>query len=281
MEFKNINYSVSDRIATVAVNRPKALNALNSETVSDLSNVFDLIINDDNVLGVVIVGAGGRAFVAGADIAELSQKNLLTGREFVLAGQAALNKIEDCPKPVIAAVNGFALGGGCELAMACHMRVASITAKFGQPEVGLGLIPGFGGTQRLPRLVGKGRAFELLLGGGIINAAEAYRIGLVNAVIEVYKKDEKGEELLDSKGRKVFDTDAFLQNTQAMLQGIVSKAPLALAYVIESVNRGCDDNIKSGLATEADLFSVLCGTEDMREGLIAFLDKREAKFTGK
>ncbi len=195
MEFNNLLYDVKDRIATITINRLESLNSLNSETTSELARAFDIIASDENISGVILIGAGDKAFVAGADIKELSTKNQITGREFVLAGQEALNKIENLPKPVIAAVNGFALGGGCELAMACHLRVAAAHAKFGQPEVGLGLIPGYGGTQRLPRLIGKGRARELLLGGGIIDAAEAFRIGLVNAVVETYKKDESGKEI--------------------------------------------------------------------------------------
>ncbi|MBT7616772.1 MAG: crotonase, partial [Calditrichaeota bacterium] len=185
MEFENLIYDVEDGIATVTINRLKAMNSLNSATIEDLTNVFDVIAGDDKVGGVILTGAGNKAFVAGADISELVTKNPLTGREFALAGQAMTTKIEKLNKPVIAAINGFALGGGCELAMACHMRVAAAHAKFGQPEVGLGLLPGFGGTQRLPRLVGKGRGLELLLGGGMIGAVEAYRIGLVNIAVEV------------------------------------------------------------------------------------------------
>ncbi len=281
MEFSNLLYDVKDGIATITINRPKALNALNSETISELSNLFDNIASEDNVLGVILIGSGDRAFVAGADIKELSTKNPVSGREFVQSGQAAFNKIENLPKPVIAAVNGFALGGGCELAMACHLRVAAAHAKFGQPEVGLGLIPGYGGTQRLPRLVGKGRALELLLGGGIITAAEAFRMGLVNAVVEAFKKDETGKEIADEKGRKVFDRDDFLANIQEMLKGILTKAPVALGYVIEAVNRGLETDLASGLKLEADLFGQLYTTEDVYEGMNAYLEKRQAEFRGK
>ncbi|NQT35350.1 enoyl-CoA hydratase/isomerase family protein [bacterium] len=281
MEFDNLLYDVKDGIATITINRPEALNALNSDTTSELAKLFDIIASDDNVLGAILIGAGGKAFVAGADIKELSTKDPVSGREFVLAGQEALNKIENLPKPVIAAVNGFALGGGCELAMACHLRVAAAHAKFGQPEVGLGLIPGYGGTQRLPRLVGKGRALELLLGGGIINAAEAFRIGLVNAVVETYKKDETGKEITNEKGRKVFDRDDFLSNIQEMLKGILTKAPIALGYVIEAVNRGLETDLSSGLKLEADLFGQLYTTEDVHEGMNAYLEKRRAEFRGK
>ena len=281
MEYQNILYEVEDRIATVTINRPKSLNSLNSETVAEIDQVFVQIGSDENVVGVIVIGAGGKAFVAGADIGELSTKNTITGRNFSLAGQQAFNRIENLSKPVVAAVNGFALGGGCELAMACHLRVAASHARFGQPEVGLGLIPGYGGTQRLPRLVGKGRALELLLGGGMIDAAEAFRIGLVNAVVETYQKDKEGKEILDEKGRKVFDRDDFLLKVKEMLKGILTKGPIALGYVIESVNRGLETDLPSGLKLEADLFGMSCSTEDMKEGTNAFLEKRQANFTGK
>ncbi len=281
MEFQNLLIENEDLIAIVTVNRPKALNALNSETIAELDRAFQDILEDDSIAGVILTGSGSKAFVAGADIAELATKNAITGREFALTGQAMLNRIEELPKPVIAAVNGFALGGGCELAMACHMRVAATNAKFGQPEVGLGLIPGFGGTQRLPRLVGKGRALELLLGGGIIGSVEAYRIGLVNCVVEAIKTDADGNEIKDEKGRNIFDADKFLADVKTMFTGFLSKGPLALNYVIDAVNRGLETDLSAGLKLEADLFSILCSTEDASEGLGAFLEKREAKFTGK
>jgi len=267
MELKNITYDVEGNIATVTINRPKTLNALNSETIGELSQAFDLIAADDTVLGVIVTGAGGKAFVAGADIGELATKDSLTGRDFSLSGQATFNKIENLPKPVIAAVNGFALGGGCELAMACHLRVAAAHAKFGQPEVGLGIIPGYGGTQRLPRLVGKGTALELLLGGGIIDAVEAFRIGLANAVVEVYQKDGEGNEIVNEKGRKVFDNEAFLAKVKKMLKGILTKGPIALSYVIDAVNRGLDTDLDSGLKIEADLFGVLYVLISCEEGV--------------
>lgn len=281
MEFNNLLYELNDGIATVFINRPKSLNSLNSETVAEIDAVFTHIADDDNVKGVILAGAGSKSFVAGADISELAEKDPIAGRDFAYAGQAALNKIELLQKPVIAAVNGFALGGGCEIAMACHMRVASTSAKFGQPEVGLGLIPGFGGTQRLPRLVGKGRALELLLGGGIIDAMEAYRIGLVNCVLETNKVDEEGNPEVNEKGKPIFDADKFLAEVTKMLQGFLSKAPVALAYVIDAVNRGLDTDLGAGLKIEADLFGMVYATEDSKEGTSAFLAKREANFKGK
>ncbi len=281
MEFKNLILTIEDHIAVLTINRPKSLNSLSSETVNEISWAFDILSSDTSVKGVIVIGAGDKAFVAGADISELAQKDTISGREFALMGQRALNKIETLAKPVVAAVNGFALGGGCELAMACHMRVAAAHAKFGQPEVGLGIIPGFGGTQRLPRLVGKGRALELLLGGGMIDAAEAYRIGLVNCVLDTPKKDEKGDIVKDDKGRPVFDRDAFLFEVKRMLKGFLAKGPVALAYVIEAVNRGLEHDLEEGLKLEADLFGVIYATDDCKEGLKAFLEKREAKFTGK
>lgn len=280
MEYKNITYTDGDGIAIVTIDRPKVLNALNSETVNELGDAFDRIESTDQVGGVILIGGGDKSFVAGADIGELSRKNTITGREFAMTGQAVLNKIEQLHKPVIAAVNGFALGGGCELAMACHLRVAAAHAIFGQPEVGLGIIPGYGGTQRLPRLVGKGRALEIMLGGGMINASEAYRIGLANCVVETYKKDSEGNVLKNQKGRPIFDRGAFLSEVAKMLRGFLAKGPIAAGYIIEAVNRGLDSDLQEGLNVEADLFSLLCATTDMKEGLAAFLEKREAKFTG-
>ena len=281
MEFSNLIYQVEDKIATVTINRPEVLNALNGETISELTTVVDQIAEDKTVNGVIITGAGDKSFVAGADIKELATKTPITGRDLSLAGQSVFRKIEKLPKPVVAAVNGFALGGGCELAMACHMRIASANARFGQPEVGLGIIPGYGGTQRLPRLVGKGIGLELLLGGGMIDAAEAYRIGLVNSVIEAFKKNEDGEFQTDAKGRKIFDREAFLADVKKFLSRILKNGPVALAYVIEAVNRGLDTDLEVGLRVEADLFGVIFSTEDVHEGLNAFLEKRGVNFTGK
>lgn len=281
MSYENILCTIDAGVATVVVNRPKVLNALNSATIAELTDAFDKLAADAAVRGVILTGAGDKAFVAGADIGELATKNPQTGRQFALTGQSLFNKIERLSKPVIAAVNGFALGGGCELSTACHMRVAAHHAKFGQPEVGLGIIPGYGGTQRLPRLVGKGRALELLLGGGMIDAAEAYRIGLVNCVVEAYKKDSKGALLHDDKGRKIFDPDYFQAEVKRMLRGFLAKGPVALACVLDAVNRGLDVNLEEGLRIEADLFGLVYASDDCKEGLTAFLEKREPKFQGK
>ena len=280
MNYENIILNIDAGIATVAVNRPKVLNALNGATVAELSVALERIAGDSSVRGVILTGAGDKAFVAGADIGELATKNPRAAKEFALAGQALLNRIERLPEPVVAAVNGFALGGGCELAMACHMRVAAYHAKFGQPEVGLGIIPGFGGTQRLPRLVGKGRALELLLGGGIIDAAEAYRIGLANCVVEAFKRDGEGKPLLDDKGRKIFDAELFQSEAKRMLRGFLAKGPLAVASVLEAVNRGLDADLEEGLRIEADLFGLVYASSDRQEGLTAYLEKREPKFRG-
>ncbi|MFH0765254.1 MAG: enoyl-CoA hydratase-related protein [Calditrichota bacterium] len=281
MEFQNLLLAVEDSIALLTINRPRAMNALNSETLRELGLATEQLNSDPLVQGLIIIGSGDKAFVAGADIAELNTKNPISGREFALTGQLIFNRIEALPKPVIAAVNGFALGGGCELAMACHLRVASAQARFGQPEVGLGLIPGFGGTQRLPRLIGKGRALELLLGGGLIDAAEAYRIGLVNCVVEAWKTDADGVDLTDEKGRKIFDREEFVAAVIKMMKGFLEKGPAALAYVLEAVNRGLDVPLTEGLRIEADLFGNLYATHDSHEGLTAFLEKRKANFTGK
>ena len=280
MEFTNVLLEISESIATITINRPAVLNALNSETVRELGAAVGKAGSDPAVLGIIITGSGDKSFVAGADISELAEKNTLTGRKFALDGQGVYNLIEQTPKPVIAAVNGFALGGGCELAMSCHMRVAAAHAKFGQPEVGLGVIPGYVGTQRLPRLIGKGRALELLLGGGIINAAEAYRIGLANCVVDASKVDEEGEKILDPKGRPVFDKELFIQQVRGMLKGFITKGPVALEYVIEAVNRGLDIPLDEALRIEADLFGNIFATDDSKEGLQAFLEKRVAEFKG-
>jgi enoyl-CoA hydratase len=254
-----VSYAVADRIATITVNRPDKLNALNDATIRELGEAVDRARADDAVGGIILTGAG-RAFVAGADIAEFAAQTPVEGRERALRGQVVFRRYETSPKPTLAAVNGFALGGGCELAMSCHLRIASETAKFGQPEVKLGIGPGYGGTQRLPRLVGKGRALQLLLTGEMIDAAEAFRIGLVNRVVPA-------AELMDT--------------ATALMKQMIANGPLALAVCIEAVDRGLEGTLDDGLLLEAVQFGVLSGTSDMREGTQAFLAKRTPAFTGR
>ena len=260
MNFNNLIFELKEDIVFVTINRPDKLNALNKETLNEMAQAFDEIENNDSIKGVLITGSGEKAFVAGADILEISTLDNISGTEFALEGQEIFNKIEQCTKPVIAAVNGFALGGGCELALACHIRYASENAKFGQPEVNLGVIPGFGGTQRLSRIIGKGRSLELLMSGNIIDAQEAYRIGLVN---------------------KVFPQSNLISESEKLLQTILSKGPYAVSMIIEAVNEGLDKKLDSALNHEANLFGQTCATEDMREGTNAFLEKRKPDFTGK
>ena len=258
MAYETITYSVTDRIATITVNRPDKLNALNARVIAELGDVIDAARADSSVGGVVLTGAG-RAFVAGADISELERHNGDSAKALAQRGQEVFGRFESSAKPTIAAVNGFALGGGCELAMACHIRIAADTAKFGQPEVKLGLIPGYGGTQRLPRLAGRGRALQLLMTAEMIDAQEAYRIGLVNRVVPA-------AELLSA--------------TTAMMQAILANGPLAVAACIGVLNHGVDLPIADGLEIEAAMFSRLAGTEDKREGTRAFLEKRSPSFKG-
>ena len=259
MPYETLTFDVAERVATITVNRPDKLNALSDATIRELGEAIDAARADDAVGGIILTGAG-RAFVAGADIAELSRHDGAGARALALAGQSVFRRFETSPKPTIAAVNGFALGGGCELAMACHVRIAADAAKFGQPEVKLGLVPGYGGTQRLPRLVGRGRALQLLLTGELIDAAEAHRIGLVNAVVP-------GVELLDAARR--------------MLGQMLANAPLALAGCIEAVDEGLDRELDDALALEAEHFGRLAETADMREGTAAFLAKRAPSFQGR
>jgi len=256
----NLLVDVADRIAVVTINRPDKLNALNSATETELQDVFLKLRDDGDVRGIVITGAGGKAFVAGADIGELSGLGATQGKEFAFHGQTTFTRIAQCPKPVIAAVNGYALGGGCELALACHLRVASETARFGLPEVQLGLIPGHGGTQRLARIVGLGRALEMVLTGRMVPADEAFRWGLVNGIAAP-------EKLLDA--------------AKEDLGHILDKGPLAVQYALEASLRGFDMALDDGLYMEATLFGMACGTEDMKEGTKAFLEKRKPEFRGR
>ena len=257
-EFENLLVSVENKVMTITINRPSSLNALNAQTIKEIGEAMEIAKNDSAVSGIIITGSGEKAFVAGADITEIMQLNELNGRRFAENGQSVFEEIENCEKPVIAAINGFALGGGCELAMACHIRVAEKKAKFGQPEVNLGLIPGFGGTQRLTQLVGKGRALELMMTGDIISADEAFRMGLVNHVVE------NAIELRNT--------------TNALMAKIIAKAPIAIGIVVNSVNAAIKN--ENGYQTEANGFAHCCQTNDKKEGTGAFLEKRSPKFKG-
>jgi enoyl-CoA hydratase len=259
MTYQFLKLDVADRIATITVNRPDKLNALNDATMAELGRAVEHTRADEGIGGVIVTGAG-RAFVAGADISELREKSATDAYALARRGQEVFRRIETSPKPTIAAVNGFALGGGCELAMACHIRIASEGAKFGQPEVKLGVIPGYGGTQRLTRLIGRGRALQLLLTGEMVDAAEAYRLGLVNRVVPA------AESVVDA--------------ARAMLQAMLVNGPLALAHCIDAVNRGAEISMDEALALEAAAFGLLTSTQDMREGTSAFLEKRAPKFHG-
>jgi enoyl-CoA hydratase len=260
MNFDHLLVIVKDGVATLTVNRPEKLNALNDHVVSQLLGAATLLKGDDLVRGVIVTGAGTKGFIAGADIGDLAKQGVLDGRQRALAGQAMLRAFETMGKPVIAAVNGYALGGGCELAMACHIRIASENARFGQPEVKLGIIPGYGGTQRLPRIVGKGNALHLLLTGETIDAQEALRIGLVS---------------------KVVPQDKLLAEAEQTMRTILANGPVAVKLVIEAVHRGLEMTLDEGLELEADAFGLAAATDDMKEGLTAFLEKRPAKFQGK
>src|SRR5437868_10636429 len=260
MTFSNILAEKKNSIAYVTVNRPKVLNALNMATMEELRAAFHEIKNDASVRVVIFTGAGEKAFIAGADISELAKHDAIRGKEYTHRGQAVLDLIENLGKPVIACINGFALGGGCEIAMACTMRLASDNAKLGQPEVKLGIIPGYGGTQRLPRLVGKGRAMQLLLAGEMINAQEAQRMGLVNEVVAPAE---------------------LIPRAEAIAQKIIANAPLAVQFAMEAVNKGMEMTLAEGLYLEATLFGLSCATEDKKEGTSAFLEKRQPQFKGK
>jgi enoyl-CoA hydratase len=260
MTYENILFEKKSSIAYVTVNRPKVLNALNMATMEELRAAFTDIKSDEAIRVAIMTGSGEKAFIAGADIGELSQHSPVSAKEYTHRGQSVLDLIENLGKPVIACINGFALGGGCEMAMACTMRLASENAKLGQPEVKLGLIPGYGGTQRLPRLVGKGVAMQLLLAGEMINAQEAHRIGLVNEVTAPAE---------------------LIPRAEAIAQKIIANGPLAVQYTMEAVNKGMEMSLPEGLYLEAVLFGVTCATEDKTEGTKAFLEKRQAQFKGR
>jgi enoyl-CoA hydratase/carnithine racemase len=256
----NVLYEKRNAIAYVTVNRPKLLNALNTPTWEDLRTAFVDARNDPTVRGVILTGAGNKAFIAGADIGELAHATAIDAERSSRFGQAVLDLIENLGKPVVAAVNGFALGGGCETAMACTIRIAVDTAKFGQPEVTLGLVPGGGGTQRLPRLVGKGRALQLILSGEMISAQEAHRIGLVNEIVPAAD---------------------LITRAEAILNKIASNAPIAVKFALEAANKGLETSQDEGLLLEASYFGLCAATEDKKEGTTAFLEKRAPQFHGR
>jgi enoyl-CoA hydratase/carnithine racemase len=256
----NVVYEKKGAIAYVTVNRPKVLNALNTPTWKDLRTAFEDARDDTAIRGVILTGAGNKAFIAGADISELAHVAAFEAEQSSRFGQEVLDLIENLGKPVIAAVNGFALGGGCETAMACTIRIAVENAKFGQPEVKLGLVPGGGGTQRLPRLVGKGRALQLILSGEMISAQEAYRIGLVNDIVPA--------------------TD-LITRAEAILKQIAANAPIAVKFALEAANKGLETSQSEGLLLEASYFGLCAATEDKKEGTSAFLEKRAPQFHGR
>jgi len=260
MAYENLLLDVKEQIARITFNRPSVLNALNFKTVEELGICLDALKSDDSVRVLILTGAGEKAFVAGADINELARQTPLDGKDTALRGQAVFRRLETMGKPSIAAINGFALGGGCELALACSMRIASRMARLGQPEVNLGILPGYGGSQRLARLCGKGIAHELILTGDMISAEEALRIGLVNRVTE------PGELLATAEG---------------IARKIIANAPLAVKYSMEAIERGSEMPQEEGLFLEATQFGLCCASEDMREGTRAFLEKRPAKFQGR
>jgi enoyl-CoA hydratase len=260
MGYENILYEKKDGIAYITFNRQKVLNALNRKTVEELQHVLLDARGDDAVRVVILTGAGEKSFVAGADISELAVQTPVQGKEFSLFGQSVFHLLETMGKPSICAINGFALGGGCELALSCTIRIASKTAKLGQPEVKLGILPGYGGTQRLARLCGKGAAHELCLTGEMITADEAQRIGLVN---------------------RIYEPAELIPAAETMAKKIIANGPIAVKYTMEAIERGVEMPLEEGLFLEATLFGVACATEDMREGTKAFLEKRAAQFKGK
>lgn len=260
LQLQNLLYEKKGPIAYVTINRPKVLNALNRETIVELKEAFEDARDDSAVRAVILTGAGEKAFAAGADVSEVVNQSAVDAEEATRIGQGVTNLIENLGKPVAAAVNGFALGGGCELAMACTFRIAAESAKFGQPEVKLGIMPGYGGSQRLPRLVGKGRALQLILSAEIIGAQEAFRIGLVNEVVPNANLIARAEEILKQ---------------------IIVNAPLAVKFSLEAVNKGMETSLAEGLIIEASLFALCAGTEDKKEGTSAFLAKRAPQFRGR
>jgi len=260
MSYQTMLFEIKDRIAFVTLNRPDKLNALNDQVMLELADAAERIATEPDIKGAILTGSGPKSFVAGADIGDLSRQGPFDGKARAQRGQAVLRRLETCGKPVIAAINGFALGGGCELAMACHIRIASENAKFGQPEVKLGIAPGYGGTQRLPRLVGKGVAMQLILTGEMIDAQEAYRIGLVN---------------------KVVPAADLLAECEKLMRGILAMGPLAVRLAMEAVDQGLEMTLDEGLLLEANHFGLLAATADMKEGTAAFLEKRAAKFQGR
>jgi enoyl-CoA hydratase len=260
MPFEYLVSTIDGAVATVTINRPKVLNALDAATLGELDEAMRQLQADASVRAVILTGAGDRAFVAGADISELAALAPDAAKAHAELGQGVFDRVERLGKPVIAAVNGFALGGGCELAMACTVRLAADSARFGQPEVKLGLTPGFAGTQRLPRLVGKGRAMELILGGGVIDAAEAYRIGLVNRVVPAA---------------------SLMDEARALAEAWAANAPVAVRYAMEAIGHGLETSVAEGSFVEASLFGLTFATEDMREGTRAFLEKRKPEFRGR
>jgi enoyl-CoA hydratase len=259
MEFKNLLFEKKDNIAIITINRPEKLNALNGETVTELSDAFQYIHSQNKIRAVIVTGAGEKAFVAGADIKEINNHDEKSGKEFSKKGTGVFRFIEKMSIPVIAAVNGFALGGGCELAMACHLRIASANAKFGQPEINLGIIPGYGGTQRLPRLIGKSNALYFLLTGDMIDANKAQELGLINEVVQPEELMTRAEEI-------------------ARL--LASKAPFATQNILQTVDEGMNKQIDEALNIEATYFGNVCGSNDMKEGTSAFLEKRKPVFKG-
>ena len=260
MSYQTLLFELRDGLALITINRPDKLNALNDEVVEELADAAERVATEPAIKGAILTGAGPKAFVAGADIGDLAQQGPFNGKARALRGQEMLRRFETCGKPVVAAINGYALGGGCELALACHLRLASETAKFGQPEVKLGIAPGYGGTQRLPRLVGKGNALHLILTGETIDAREAYRIGLVNRVVPATE---------------------LLAEAEKTLRGILGMGPLAVRLALEAVDRGLEMTLDEGLLLEANHFGLLAASRDMKEGLTAFLEKRAPRFEGR